>query len=219
MEIPVLHHDAALLVVNKPAGVLSIPAQHYPEHPHLRGALESRWGRLWIVHRLDCETSGALVLARSAEAHRALNAQFQRRQAAKTYHALVWGAPPWQETVLDAPLRANVGSRHRTVVDTRRGKAARTNVRVLRRGGTWTLVEACPLHGRRHQIRAHLYAAGFPLVGDPLYGNGSPPRQEWPLPRLGLHARSLELQHPLTGLPAAFLAPYPPDFRQALHRL
>jgi len=219
MEIPVLHHDAALLVVNKPAGVLSIPAQHHPARPHLRAALEPHWGPLWVVHRLDCETSGALVLARSAEAHRALNAQFQNRLAVKTYHALVWGAPSWQETVLDAPLRVNAGSRHRTVVDARRGRAARTRVRVLQRGGAWTLVEARPIHGRRHQIRAHLYAAGFPLVGDPLYGGGSPQGQAAPLPRLGLHARTLALRHPLTGHAVSFLAPYPSDFRLALRRL
>ncbi len=189
---PIRYQDAALLVVDKPAGLLTIPGSD-PAHPHLRGLLEATWGRLWVVHRLDRPASGLVVFARTAAAHRALNAAFAERRVHKVYQALVWGCPPWDEITLDAPLRENVGRRKRTVVDAQRGKPSVTRLRVVRRAETVTLLQAEPLTGRRHQIRAHLYHLGFPLVGDPLYG---PPK---PAPRLGLHAVQLTLPHPLTG--------------------
>ncbi|GAB4533999.1 MAG: RluA family pseudouridine synthase [Anaerolineales bacterium] len=210
MHIPILYADEALLVVNKPTGLLTIPDAGGA--PCLHALLEHAWGRLWVVHRLDRETSGVLLLARTAKAHRALNAQFQTRRTRKVYHALAWGNPPWETVRLDAPLRVNVGSRHRTVVDARRGKPALTVVSVLHRLETCTLLEAQPHTGRRHQIRAHLYAAGFPLVGDSLYGHGDPPQSAAPLSRLGLHAHTLEVQHPLSGQSVTFTAPWPEDF-------
>jgi RluA family pseudouridine synthase len=217
VEISVLHADEVLLVVSKPAGLLSLPDGYDPALPHLRSLLEPAWGRLWIVHRLDRDTSGVLALARSAEAHRALSLQFQKRRTEKIYHALVWGLPAWDEITLEMPLRPNTGRRKRTAVDETRGLPARTEVRVLRRMEVRALVEARPRTGRRHQIRAHLYAAGHPVVGDPLYGRGSP-LQIPGLSRLGLHAYSLGLQHPRTGRFVTFQAPYPPDFEQALSR-
>ncbi len=216
VKIPILHVDEALLVVSKPGGLLSLPDGHDPALPHLRSLLEPAWGRLWIVHRLDKDTSGVLALARSAAAHRALSLQFQERQTEKVYHALVWGLPAWDETVLEMPLRPNTGRRKRTAADPARGLPARTEVRVLRRMEACALLEARPRTGRRHQIRAHLYAAGFPLVGDPLYGQGNPPQIPAPLLRLGLHAFSLGLRHPLTGRFVSFQAAYPPDFRELL---
>jgi len=211
--VEILYADEALLVINKPAGLLSLPV--VDNYAHVRAVLEPTWGRLWIVHRLDRETSGVMVLARSAAAHRALNTQFQERQIHKAYHALIWGSPPWEDIHLDMPVRINVGRRKRTVAGTQ-GQPAVTRVRVLRRLDDYTLVEAQPLSGRRHQIRAHLYAAGYPLVGDSLYGDGNPPGVRAPLERLGLHAYSLGLRHPLTGAVVTFVAPYSPDFSAAL---
>lgn len=211
MEI--LYADEALLVINKPAGLLSLPV--VDGYADVRAVLEPTWGRLWIVHRLDRETSGVMVLARNAAAHRALNTQFQERQIRKAYHALIWGNPPWEDIHLDMPVRINVGRRKRTVASTQ-GRPAVTRVRVLHRLDGYTLVEAQPLSGRRHQIRVHLYAAGYPLVGDSLYGDGNPPGVRAPLERLGLHAYSLGLRHPLTGEFVTFVAPYPPDFSAAL---
>ncbi len=216
MEIPILYADEALLVIAKPSGLLTLPDGHDAGQPHVRALLEARWGRLWIVHRLDRWTSGTLALARNAAAHRAVSLQFQERLTRKVYHALVWGAPPWEGLTLEMPLRPNTGRRKRTAVDAARGKAACTEVRVLRRLEGYTLLEAIPRTGRRHQIRAHLYAAGFPLVGDPLYGERKPPQIPAPLPRLGLHAHTLGLRHPLTGQSLTFRAPYPPDFAAAL---
>ena len=109
-----------------------------------------------------------MVLARSTSAHRQLNTQFQERQVKKAYLALVVGDPTWERIVVDQPLRENVGRRHRTVVDQQNGKPSVTRLEVLDRFGSYCLIEASPEIGRRHEIRAHLSAVGFPIAGDSL---------------------------------------------------
>jgi hypothetical protein len=131
--VTVLFCDDAVLVVNKPAGLLTLPDGYHPEAPHLKSVLEPLYGRLWIVHRLDRDTSGAIVLARSPGAHRSLNEQFAHHQVGKTYHALLVGEVNWEEKTIDLPLRIDVGHRHRTVVDLQRGKPATTHLRVQER--------------------------------------------------------------------------------------
>ncbi len=214
--IPVLYQDEDLLVVVKPAGLRSTPDGWDPSLPHLRGLLASQYGRLWLVHRLDKDASGVMVLARNPEAHRALNQQWEARTVDKVYHALVRGEPAWRQRTVDLPLRPNVGRRKRTVVDTR-GKPAQTTLRVIRRWSGFALLEARPHTGRRHQIRAHLYAIGHPIVGDPLYGPG--PQAGDPIRRLALHARRLTFQHPRAAQPLSFTAPHPEDFNAALEQL
>ncbi len=216
-EIPVLFADDYLLVVAKPAGLLTVPDGWQPDLPHLAALLAPQWGRLWVVHRLDRETSGVMVLARTAGAHRALNAQFAQREIRKTYHAIVFGEPVWRQRTVSLRLTLNRGRRKRTVVDAR-GKPARTEVRVLQRFGAFSLLEAVPRTGRRHQVRVHLFALGFPIVNDPLYGDAT---DDHPLPiqRLALHARRLTFQHPATGETMGFTAPHPPDFAAALENL
>jgi len=199
-----IHQDAALVVVDKPPGLLTIPGNDL-RFPHLRGLVERDFGPVRVVHRLDRLTSGLVVFARTAEAHRALNDQFARHAVEKTYLALVWGDPPWKAIEINTPLRENVGRRKRTMVDTARGKPSLTRVQVLRRGDGWTLLEITPRTGRRHQIRAHLYHIGFPIVGDPLYG--VPPPRPAPIARLGLHATRLTFTHPLSGEPITVTAP------------
>jgi RluA family pseudouridine synthase len=220
--IPILWDDDALLVVNKPAGLPTLPDGYDPAAPCLVRLLQERHGRLWVVHRLDRPTSGVLVLARHAAAHRALNLQFDRREVHKVYHALVVGAPAWEERTVDLPLCADGDRRHRTVVDRVRGKPASTHFRVLRRGAGCALVAAQPQTGRTHQIRAHLAALGQPLAGDELYGGLSarllaPGSPEQPLiGRPALHAWSLTLRHPVNSTEVICQAPYSADFAAAL---
>jgi RluA family pseudouridine synthase len=225
LESRLLHLDEHLLVLDKPSGLAVLPEGWDAAAPHVRSLLEPLYGPLWIVHRLDKETSGVLLLARSAQAHRDLNGQFEGRRVEKVYHALASGDPAWQEQAVSLPLRANVGRRHRTAVDPERGKPAETTLRVLERFGDASLVEAAPHTGRTHQIRVHLWALGHPVLGDPLYtllGAPDLPAKRsgaLPLERLGLHALSLAIAHPLTGARVQFRAPYPPEFSAALEKL
>ncbi len=194
----------------KPEGLATVPERDAP-HDCLRALLERQLGaRLLTVHRLDKAVSGVVVLARSAAAHRELSGQFERREARKTYLALVHGVLREDEGGSDAPLR-EFGS-GRTAVDPA-GRACRTRWRVLRRLPASTLLEVVPHTGRRHQIRAHLFAAGHPLVGDPLYGDRAQ-AADWP--RLMLHAARLELRHPAAGAPLSLQAPTPESFEAVL---
>jgi RluA family pseudouridine synthase len=215
----ILYIDDALLVVDKPAGLPTLVDGWNPEAPYLLGLLREKYGPLWVVHRLDRETSGVIVFARTAEAHRSLNMQFEGRKmerVEKVYHAVAAGAPEWDEKTVKLPLRSNAGHRHRTVVNPRRGKPAHTDFRVLRRLDKYTLVEAQPHTGRTHQIRVHLAAVGLPIVGDKLYGPPADGDEINTIPRAALHAYSLRLLHPTMGRKVVFEAPYPDDFKQLL---
>jgi RluA family pseudouridine synthase len=224
----VLWLDEAIVVVNKPAGLLAIRGG-YGDEPFLVQVLEPQLGRLWVVHRLDRDTSGVIVLARSGAAHRVLNNQFAERRVQKVYHALVDGVPAWGERTIDLPLRRDGDRRHRTVVDPEGGKPARTQVRLLEAFARHALLEAIPMTGRTHQVRAHLSALGLPLAGDPLYRvpRGHPARGHGetndalpdPIARTALHALTLTLHHPTTGDQVIFRAPYPADLCRALELL
>ncbi len=227
-----LRQDEALLVVNKPAGLLTLPDGYDPNLPCLVEMLKTRFNPLWVVHRLDKDTSGVIVFARTAQAHRDLNAQFAGRAVRKSYHALVWGAPPWQSQQIKLALRPNGDRKHRTVIDLPGGKKSMTDVTVLERYRSCALVEAQPHTGRRHQIRAHLAAQGYPILNDALYGDERPlllsalkadyrtgRTAESPLlGRLGLHAWALTFVHP-SGERMQFQAPYPQDFHRAVKNL
>jgi 23S rRNA-/tRNA-specific pseudouridylate synthase len=130
----------------------------------------------------------------------------------KFYHAVVEGNPVWEEKVCKMPLRLNVGHKHRTAIDHKRGKPAETHFKVIKRWQARSLLEARPLTGRTHQIRAHLTALGYPLLGDVLYGGSETDRFERP----ALHALSLEFSHPASGERASYVRPYPKDFQKLI---
>ena len=171
-EVPVLFFDDALLAVDKPSGILSIPDRYDPDAPVAATQLREDWGKLLVVHRLDKDTSGVLVYARDAEAHKALGAAFESRSVAKTYRALVRGVPAWDETACDLPLTPDGDRMHRTIVDAHKGKRSSTSFAVVARYKNFANIEAKPETGRTHQVRVHLAALGHPCLCDPLYGDG-----------------------------------------------
>ncbi|MCL4561373.1 MAG: RluA family pseudouridine synthase [Chloroflexi bacterium] len=228
----VLWSDLSLVVINKPPGLLVLPHGYDPDIPYLTRLLEPEFGRLWVVHRLDRETSGVLVLARNARAHHLLNDQFAARQVVKIYHALVVGSPDWDDQQVSQPLQRNGDRRHRTVIDLKWGKPASTDFHVLERFEAYTLIEARPHTGYTHQIRAHLAYLGHPLIADHLYGNSESSVIPSPtdvtldrssgrllLDRVGLHALQITFVHPDSGQETSFTAPYPGDFTSALQTL
>jgi RluA family pseudouridine synthase len=186
------------------------------------------------VHRLDEGTSGVLVIARSRDDQRHLCRQFARRQVEKVYYALVVGQPAEDTGQIALPIGRKPRTPGKMRIDTREGRKALTEWRVLQRYSGMSLLECRPRTGRTHQVRLHLNAAGFPLVVDPLYGGrgglmlssfksdyrASKRHPEKPLiSRLTLHAAAIELAHPATGAAMRFDAPLPKDFRAALNQL
>lgn len=188
-----VHVDDALLVVRKPAGLLSVPGRG-PQHADCVAArVQRRYPDALIVHRLDMATSGLLVMARGADVHRQLSHAFAQRQVDKRYVAVVAGRMADDHGEVTLPLICDWPNRPRQIVDHDRGKSALTRWRVLSHdeaAGT-TRVALAPVTGRSHQLRVHLQAMGWPILGDPLYG--APPAR-----RLMLHACELQLDHPAT---------------------
>ncbi len=206
-----LYADEHLLVVNKPPGISVVFDRHRQESSYLWRQLWQELGPLFPVHRLDRDTTGVVLFARTAAAQRQLSAQLAHHQLEKKYHAVVAPVPPWQATAAEAPLRPEGGRPHRTLVDWELGKPSRTLFRVLvKLTEDAALVEALPVTGRRHQVRAHLAFLGCPLVGDRLYGGSLA------VARPLLHARSLSFRHPLTGCWLEVTAPYPEDMARWL---
>jgi RluA family pseudouridine synthase len=211
----ILYEDKHLLIVDKPAGLSVLPDGWEKDSDYLVKRLEEQFGRIFIVHRIDKITSGVMVFARDAETHRALNIQFESHEVQKTYHAIVEGNPKWDERIAKHPLRANVGHKHRTMVDDKNGKPSETRFRVIKRFEESTLIEAKPMTGRTHQIRVHAYALGHPLIGDVLYGA----QEAYGIARPMLHAQTLSFLHPVTNERVKFSAPHPPDFEEALKQM
>jgi tRNA pseudouridine32 synthase / 23S rRNA pseudouridine746 synthase len=218
--VRVLFEDAQVLAVDKPAGRLVIPGRSGDE-TSLREELSAAHGALWVVHRLDRNTTGVLVFARTAEAHRTLNLAFDRGEPEKTYLALVRGIPEPERRIDLALAPARRGRMRPARPGDPRAKPSATVVRRIETfperpwaGGPLALVEALPETGRTHQIRVHLAAAGHPLAVDPDYGEAAPlrgPDGRILLDRTPLHAARLALRHPATGAPLRLEAPVPAD--------
>ena len=208
-ELAILFEDDALLVADKPSGLLVVPGRGEDEAPPLRRRLEERLGRPgWVVPRRDQATSGAIVFAKTAEAHRFLSREFENRRVRKIYLGLAAGRIE-REGILRMPIR-EFGSGRMGV--SRRGKPAVTRYRPLEVFADSTLVEIAPLTGRRHQIRVHFYAIGHPVLGDPLYGENRPVGGA---ARLMLHALYLAFRHP-GGEEVAVEAPPGADWKSVL---
>lgn len=210
-ELRLVHEDEHVLVVDKPAGLLTIATESERERTAyrlLRDWIEARGGRrIFVVHRLDRETSGLLVFAKSFRAKERLQEQFQERTPERIYVARVEGSVRGQEGTLTSILDADRSLRVRSSRDARRGKEAITRYRVLERYPAATLLELSLVTGRRGQIRAQLAALGHPIVGDRAYGGRGDQRR-----RVCLHATRLGFVHP-NGRRVVFESPPPPSFR------
>ena len=202
--LDVVHVDDWLLVLNKPAGLLSVPGKgdHLADCLHARAALAYSGARL--VHRLDRDTSGLIVFGRSHAAQVALNTLFSSRQVSKTYLALVGGNPAEDSGHIDLPIIVDWPNRPRQMICHDTGRPSQTNWKVLRRWGDKTLMELTPLTGRSHQLRLHMLQIGHPILGDTLY---APPELASATPRMCLHAAQLGFVHPSTGEAVSFTAP------------
>ncbi|MGD1996717.1 MAG: RluA family pseudouridine synthase [Anaerolineae bacterium] len=224
IPLDILYEDECLLAVNKPAGMVVHPAPG-----HERGTLVNallaycpqvaqvgkELKRAGIVHRLDKETSGVLLVAKTPKAHAMLQRQFKRRRVHKTYLALVEGEVQPPEGIVEAPVGRDRRDRKRMAV-TRSGRPAVSRYRVVERFGDHTLLEVHPRTGRTHQVRVHLAWLGYPLVGDRVYGH----RRQPLLPdRHFLHANELRFIHPTTERELTLSAPLPPELTAVLERL
>ncbi|WP_126978994.1 pseudouridine synthase [Frigidibacter oleivorans] len=204
--LSILHRDAAVLVLDKPAGLLSVPGRGEDRADSLQARVLAEYPQALLVHRLDLDTSGVVVFALTPEAQKSLGQQFEYRQTKKSYLARLWGhlSPP--EGRVDLPLIVDWPNRPRQHVNHETGKPAVTDWRVIRHeaDGT-TRVRLFPLTGRSHQLRVHMQAQGHPILGDPLYAEG--PARDFP--RLMLHAETLRFRNPATGRMESYGAPCP----------
>jgi 23S rRNA pseudouridine1911/1915/1917 synthase len=236
IPLVVVFEDEHLAVIDKPAGLVVHPAPGHWDDT-LVNALVARGttlsggaaGRPGIVHRLDRDTSGLMVVAKTDLAHRRLGAAIAARKVGRTYAALAWGHLDESPTVVDVPLARHPTDRKRMAVAPG-GRAARTDAFVVARFGVADLLRLELHTGRTHQIRVHLEHVGHPIVGDPIYGGGGSRRISGPArraaeilervtPRQALHAAALAFRHPATGEPLRFRAEWPPDLRPALGAL
>ena len=198
-----VHQDQALLVMDKPSGLLSVPGKTDGRADCLQSRLLRAHPESLLVHRLDCDTSGVIVFARSKAAQGFLGQEFEQRRAQKTYVARVAGVLAADSGQIDLPLAADWPNRPRQQVDPQ-GRPAQTGWQVIDRSATETRVRLTPLTGRSHQLRVHMLAIGHPILGDPIYSADAVAH-----PRLMLHAETLSLHHPITKTRVAFHAACP----------
>lgn len=204
--LPVIHVDAHLVVLDKPSGLLTVPGKPAAHADCLEARVRAVYGDARIVHRLDMDTSGVIIMARTAHAQRHLGLQFEKRQTSKRYQALVQGMLAGEAGTVEAPLITDWPNRPKQMIDAARGKPALTRWRVLERGEGITRVELEPLTGRSHQLRVHMLSLGHPILGDNLYADEAALAAR---ERLCLHACKLGLRHPEGGAELVFESPVP----------
>lgn len=224
IPVPVIYEDNDIIVVNKPKGMVVHPANGNPDGTLVNAILamckDSLSGiggeiRPGIVHRLDKDTSGLLIVAKNDLAHMNMSKQIQDRKVTKKYIALVKGNVSEDEATIDLPIARSTKDRKKMAVDSK-GKSAVTHFKVLKRYQKYTLLELKIDTGRTHQIRVHMSYIGHPVVGDMVYSNG---KNEFGVEGQMLHARYLEFKHPVTGQVLKLEAPIPEYFEEVLQKL
>lgn len=233
-QIELVYEDETLLIVNKASGLLTLPDRFRPELPNVKDILAAKYGQIWVVHRLDKDTSGLLCFAKNETAHRDLSLQFENRTVGKKYVALVQGSPMQEEGEIDRPIAANPHQAGKMII-LKSGKPSLTLYKKLEAFKGYSLLEVEIKTGRTHQIRVHLKAIGCPLAIDPIYhesegillsaikgrsyqlGKG---QVERPLMnRLSLHAMQLSFDHPVTNERMVFEGHLHKDFEAVLKQL
>jgi tRNA pseudouridine32 synthase/23S rRNA pseudouridine746 synthase len=203
--VTLVHHDRAIVVADKPAGLLSVPGRGEDRADCLIARLRRRFPTVLLVHRLDLDTSGVMVFALTRAAQADLGRQFEARTVEKAYVARLWGRLEPEAGRIDLPLIVDWPNRPRQHVDRAAGRPAQTDWQVIGRAEGETRVRLVPLTGRSHQLRVHMAETGHPILGDTLYAGGAAREH----PRLMLHAETLRLRHPDGGETVAFTAPCP----------
>jgi 23S rRNA pseudouridine1911/1915/1917 synthase len=226
-EIPldILYEDEVMIVLNKPAGLVVHPAPGHPTGTLVHALLShcqnlSGIGgiqRPGIVHRLDRDTSGVMLVAKTDQAHQNLSTQLKNREIKKEYLAVVHGIFKDKKGTLSTVIGRHIRDRKKMSVFTRQGRPAVTSYEVIEEFQDYSLVKIQIYTGRTHQIRVHMKYLNHPVVGDPLYGRGT--KDQALIRRQALHAKSIAFKHPITGHPLEFEAPLPQDMKNLLEKL
>lgn len=224
IPLDILYEDEDVAVINKPRGMVVHPAagnyqgtlvnallEHCDDLSGINGVI-----RPGIVHRLDKDTSGVMVVAKTDRAHLSLAAQIKDRSAGRKYIAIVHGNIKAEEGLIDAPIGRHTSDRKKMAVTFHHSREARTKFRVVRRFGEYTVVECRLMTGRTHQIRVHMAYIGHPVVGDPKYG---PKKPHFSIAGQALHSAELVFQHPVSGQEMCFQAPLPQDMKDVLRAI
>jgi 23S rRNA pseudouridine955/2504/2580 synthase/23S rRNA pseudouridine1911/1915/1917 synthase len=233
LPFDILFEDDHLVAVNKPSGMLTLPDRHDGELQSLRGILQNRYGNLFVVHRLDKDTSGVIIFAKDEVAHKYMSYLFEGRSINKEYTGIVHGTPYPTEGSITEPI-AEHPAKNGTMMVHHKGKASHTDYKVLESFSKFSLVQFIIHTGRTHQIRVHCKFIGHPIACDPLYGDGKPilvssfkkkyklsknEEEEKPiLSRLALHAQKLSFKN-LNGEDLTIEAPLPKDMRALVAQL
>jgi len=209
----IIFEDESIVAINKPSGLLTIPDGYHPEFKNLKNELNNIYGRVWTVHRLDKETSGVIIFALTAAAHRSLNLQFSKHTINKEYLAITHNYPHWEIFEFEAFVTINGDRKHRTIISNT-GKVSKSSfiLKNINHAKNISAIKICPGTGYTHQIRCHLSHLGLPIVGDTLYSKHISEHQKSLnkyYGRMMLHANSIEFIHPLLNEILVLKAPTP----------
>ena len=230
----IIYEDEHMIALNKQPGMLTLSDRYAPDKKSLQGYLEDSYGKIFTIHRLDKETSGVILFGKTADAHRSLSIDFEKRQVKKFYLSLLEGKMYEDELTVDKPIAPSEKQKNRMVIH-KNGKEAKSIFRIKEQFNKFTLVEVEIFSGRTHQIRVHAESLGYPLVVDSIYGKrtelfaseikgrkfkSKKEKEERPLiSRSILHASSLEIKHPANQKDLRFEASLPKDFRAVISQL